>query len=236
MQGYMINVYDTLYVNKENPPKLEPWLATGHTVSEDGTTVEFKLRDGVKFHDGNPLTSADVVWSYQRMLNVKKGPAAAFLPVLDPSSVTAPDARTVVFRLKKPYAPFVAATPLVAIVNRRLIEPNIKDNDWGQAWLASNAAGSGLTSLDISTYQPVQQIDLKRNHDHFMGWSDNKSPIEIVRKRTISGDHDARQRADQGRRRLHRQLSAGRPGRTGDGFEDGDRLRRTRACASWCCA
>jgi peptide/nickel transport system substrate-binding protein len=186
MQGYMINVYDTLYVNKENPPKLEPWLATGHTVSEDGTTVEFKLHDGVKFHDGSPLTSADVVWSYQRMLNVKKGPAAAFLPVLDPSSVTAPDARTVVFRLKKPYAPFVAATPLVAIVNRRLIEPNIKDNDWGQAWLASNAAGSGSYIADISTYQPVQQIDLKRNHDHFMGWSDNKSPIEIVRKRTIS--------------------------------------------------
>jgi peptide/nickel transport system substrate-binding protein len=80
----------------------------------------------------------------------------------------------------------VAATPLVAIVNRRQIEPNIKDNDWGQAWLASNAAGSGSYIADISTYQPVQQIDLKRNHDHFMGWSDNKSPIEIVRKRTIA--------------------------------------------------
>ena len=90
MQSYMINVYDTLYVNRENPPKLEPWLATGHTISEDGTTVEFKLHDGGKFHDGGPLTSADVVWSYQRMLNVKKGPAGAFLPVLDPSSVTAP--------------------------------------------------------------------------------------------------------------------------------------------------
>src|ERR1700754_3312010 len=82
MQGYMINVYDTLYVNKQNPPKLVPWLATEHTVADGGLTVTFKLHDGAKFHDGNPLTSDDVVWSFRRMLAIKKGPAAAFLPVL----------------------------------------------------------------------------------------------------------------------------------------------------------
>jgi peptide/nickel transport system substrate-binding protein len=185
MQGYMINVYDTLYVNKENPPKLVPWLATGHTVSEDGLTVTFKLHDGIKFHDGSPLTSEDVVWTFHRLLNVKKGPAAAFLAVLDSNSITAPDLTTVVFKLKQPYAPFVAATPLVAILNRRVIEPNIKDNDWGQAWLASNSAGSGSYVLDPSTYQPVQQIDMKRNPNHFKGWGHNKSPIEIVRRRNI---------------------------------------------------
>jgi peptide/nickel transport system substrate-binding protein len=185
MQGYMINVYDTLYVNRDNPPKLVPWLATGHTVSDDGLTITFKLRDGVKFHDGSPLTSADVVWTFNRLLNVKKGPASAFLVVLDANGITAPDPTTVVFKLKQPYAPLVAATPLVAILNRRVIEPNVKDNDWGQAWLASNSAGSGSYVLDPSTYQPVQQIDLKRNHDHFMGWSHNKSPIEIVRRRNI---------------------------------------------------
>jgi peptide/nickel transport system substrate-binding protein len=185
MQGYMVNVYDTLYVNKENPPKLVPWLATGHTVSEDGLTVTFKLHDGIKFHDGSPLTSEDVVWTFHRLLNVKKGPAAAFLAVLDSNSITAPDLTTVVFKLKQPYAPFVAATPLVAILNRRVIEPNVKDNDWGQAWLASNSAGSGCYILDPSTYQPVQQIDMKRNPNHFMGWGHNKSPIEIVRRRNI---------------------------------------------------
>ena len=185
MQGYMINVYDTLYVNQDNPPKLVPWLATGHTVSDDGLTVTFKLHDGVKFHDGSPLISEDVVWTFHRLLNGKKGPAAAFLAVLDPNGITAPDPTTVVFKLKQPYAPFLAATPLVAILNRRAIEPNVKDNDWGQAWLASNSAGSGSYILDPSTYQPVQQIDMKRNHDHFMGWSHNKSPIEIVRRRNI---------------------------------------------------
>jgi peptide/nickel transport system substrate-binding protein len=185
MQGYMINVYDTLYVNKQNPPKLVPWLATGHTVADGGLTVTFKLRDGAKFHDGHPLTSDDVVWSFKRMLAIKKGPAAAFLPVLDPGGVTAPDPTTVVFKLKRIYAPFLAATPLVAILNRRLVEANVKDNDWGQGWLATNAAGSGSYIPDIEGYQPVQKLDLKRNRDHFMGWSDNTAPIETVRRRPI---------------------------------------------------
>jgi peptide/nickel transport system substrate-binding protein len=185
MQGYMINVYDTLYVNQDNPPKLVPWLATGHTTSDDGLTVAFKLRDGVKFHDGSALTAEDVVWSFHRLLSIKKGPAAAFLAVLDPDKITAPDPATVVFKLKQPYAPFVSATPLVAIINRRVVNPQIKDNDWGQAWLASNSAGSGAYILDPSTYQPVQQIDMKRNLNHFMGWDHNKSPIEIVRRRDI---------------------------------------------------
>jgi peptide/nickel transport system substrate-binding protein len=185
MQGYMINVYDTLYVNQDNPPKLVPWLATGHTISDDGLTVTFKLRDGVKFHDGSALTAEDVVWSFHRLLNIKKGAAAAFLAVVNPENISAPDPATIVFKLKQPYAPFVSATPLVAIVNRRVIEPEIKDHDWGQAWLASNSAGSGCYIPDPSSYQPVQQIDMKRNPDHFMGWAHNKSPIEIVRRRDI---------------------------------------------------
>jgi peptide/nickel transport system substrate-binding protein len=186
MQGYMINVYDTLYVNRDNPPKLVPWLATGHTISDDKLTVTFKLREGVKFHDGSPLTSDDVVWTFHRLLSVKKGAASAFLPVLEANGVTAPDPTTVEFKLKQPYAPFVSATPLVAILNRRMVESQAKDNDWGQAWLASNSAGSGCYIPDPASYQPVQQLDMKRNHDHFMGWSDNPSPIETVRRRTIA--------------------------------------------------
>jgi peptide/nickel transport system substrate-binding protein len=185
MQGYLVNVYDTLYAYEDNPPKLVPWLATDHTVSEDGLTWTFKLHDGIKFHDGSPLTAEDVVWSFHRLLTLKRGPASAFLPVLDPASVTAPDKTTVVFKLKHPYVPFLSATPLVAIVNRRVIEPNIKDNDWGTAWLSSNSAGSGVYVLDPATYQPVQQADLKRNPSHFKGWGHNKSPIDIVRRRNI---------------------------------------------------
>jgi peptide/nickel transport system substrate-binding protein len=185
MQGYMVNIYDTLYAYESNPPKLVPWLASSHTVSDDGLTWTFKIRDGVKFHDGSPLTAEDVVWSFQRLLNIKKGAASAFLPVLDPAHVTAPDKSTVVFKLKHPYVPFLSATPLVAIVNRRILDANAKNGDWGQAWLASNSAGSGPYILDPASYQPVQQLDMKRNAEHFLGWSSNKSPVDIVRRRNI---------------------------------------------------
>ena len=63
-----LNLYDGLYRWLDNPPKLEPWLAESHTVSDDGLNWEFKLRPGLKFHDGSPLTAEDVVYSFRRVL------------------------------------------------------------------------------------------------------------------------------------------------------------------------
>ncbi|MEI8154593.1 MAG: ABC transporter substrate-binding protein, partial [Hyphomicrobiales bacterium] len=62
MQFILLNAYDTLYRYIGNPPDLQPWLARSHAVSEDGLTWLFKLNDGVKFHDGSPVTAADVVY------------------------------------------------------------------------------------------------------------------------------------------------------------------------------
>ena len=82
MQFYMLNVYDSLYRYQNNPPELMPWLAESHTVSEDGLTWDFKLREGLAFHDGSAVTAGDVVYSFQRVLALGKGPSGAFSPVL----------------------------------------------------------------------------------------------------------------------------------------------------------
>src|SRR4051812_12555385 len=50
-----LNLYDGLMRWEDNPPKLEPWLAESHTTSADGLLYTFKLRHGVKFHDGSEL-------------------------------------------------------------------------------------------------------------------------------------------------------------------------------------
>ncbi|WP_422002268.1 ABC transporter substrate-binding protein [Reyranella sp.] len=186
MQFILLNAYDTLYRYVGNPPELQPWLATGYTVSDDGLTWTFKLVPNAKFHDGSPLTSADVVYSFQRLLGMKRGPAGAFLPVLKPDKVTAPDPQTVKFVLDKPYAPFLAAIPLVAIVSEKQVKEHVKDNDFGTAWLSANDAGSGAYSLDASTYRPREALDLKRNKDHFKGWSDNPKPIDLVKSRPVA--------------------------------------------------
>ncbi len=180
MMGYALNTYDTLYRYEDNPPTMRPWLAAGHTASADGLTWEFALRPDAKFHDGSTVTAADVVYSFQRVLALGKAPASAFLPILKPEHITAPDATTVRFVLERPYGPFLAAIPIVAIVNPRAIKPNEKAGDWGAAWLGSNEAGSGAYTLDPASYTPIERLDLHRFGQHFYGWADNPHPVDTV--------------------------------------------------------
>jgi peptide/nickel transport system substrate-binding protein len=186
MQTVMLNAYDGLYRYQNDPPQLVPWLASGHTVSADGLTWDFTLRPGVKFHDGSDLTADDVVYSFQRVLALKLAPAGAFLPILKPENVTAPDRQSVRFVLSKPYAPFFAAIPIVSIVNPRVVRANEKNGDWGKSWVASNGAGSGAYKIVPATYRPLEQLDLEIFDGHFMGWADNKNPVRRIAMRPTS--------------------------------------------------
>src|SRR5262249_39221083 len=58
-----LNLYDGLMRWQNNPAALEPWVAESHTISPDGLTYTFKLRSGVKFHDGTEVKAQDVVYS-----------------------------------------------------------------------------------------------------------------------------------------------------------------------------
>jgi peptide/nickel transport system substrate-binding protein len=86
----------------------EPDLVSTYEISPDGLTYTLKLKQGVNFHAplSRPLTSADVLASYQRFTTDAKNPnGAVFKPFVD--SISAPDDQTVVFKLKAPYAPFL---------------------------------------------------------------------------------------------------------------------------------
>ncbi|WP_157244855.1 ABC transporter substrate-binding protein [Nonomuraea typhae] len=91
---------------------LKPSLAAEAPVtSADGKKVTFKLRDGVTFHDGRPLTSKDVVYTYTTVLDPKtSSPISGDYAAID--KVSAPDARTVEFTLTYPYAPLTQRTTL----------------------------------------------------------------------------------------------------------------------------
>jgi peptide/nickel transport system substrate-binding protein len=212
--GYALNAYDNLYRYEDNPPKMQPWLAAGHAVSPDGLVWDFKLRPGVKFHDGTEVTADDVVYSVRRLLAIGKAPSAPFLPILKPSSVTAPDRYSVRFQLDQPYGPFFAMIPMVAIVNPRVVRRHEKDGDWAAGWLASNQAGSGAYRLIPETYVPLEHVDMERNEDHFQGWSDNPRPVQRIEWRPTQVDVDAGIGVAQRIARHDRQQSAGRSGRT----------------------
>ncbi len=68
-----LNIYDGLMRWQNNPAVLEPWVAESHTISPDGLTYTFKLRRGVKFHDGTEVKAQDVVYSFERILGGRQG-------------------------------------------------------------------------------------------------------------------------------------------------------------------
>ncbi|RVX40332.1 peptide/nickel transport system substrate-binding protein [Nonomuraea polychroma] len=102
-------IYDGL-VRRTPDLRLQPALA--ETLPEvDGKEVRFTLRRGVTFHDGRQLTSADVAYTYEQVLDpANNSPIRGDYAAID--QVDAPDARTVVFRLKHPYAPILQRATL----------------------------------------------------------------------------------------------------------------------------
>src|SRR5436309_6276561 len=95
------------------------------TTSADGKTVTVKLRSGVKFHNGDPLTSADVKYTFDRILDAKTAAVARSF-FTDVDTIAAPDAATVVFNLKTPNAALLAymAHPNTGIVSKKIGEAN----------------------------------------------------------------------------------------------------------------
>jgi peptide/nickel transport system substrate-binding protein len=98
------NIYEGLL---RYDPQLKPLpqLAKSWTVSPDGLTYTFTLQSGVKWHDGKPFTSADVVFSANVFLRETHPRLRASLAYVE--SITAPDDTTVVFKLKQPFGPFI---------------------------------------------------------------------------------------------------------------------------------
>jgi peptide/nickel transport system substrate-binding protein len=92
-------VFDTLY-GIDTEWKAQPQMVAGHTVEEDGLTWTLKLRDGLRFHDNEPVLARDVVASIRRF-----APRVIFANALMETTdeLSAPDDRTVRFRLKRPF-------------------------------------------------------------------------------------------------------------------------------------
>lgn len=90
--------------------RIVPALAENWTVSEDGRTVRFVLRDDVTWHDGQPVTAEDVVFTYGLMQDENFPGPAALRNLWQNVTITQVDERTVEFALPEPYAPFLTET------------------------------------------------------------------------------------------------------------------------------
>jgi len=155
----ILHVVEGLVAYREDA-SVGPMLADSVTVSDDGKTYTFTLRDGVKFHNGAPMTSAEVVWSWKRWLDPKT--EWRCLPEFDGrgkvkvESVEAPDPKTVVFRLNAPSALFLTTMARTDCAEGAIIHPDSVGADG--KWIAP--IGTGPYRLE--KWEPAQYVLLKR--------------------------------------------------------------------------
>jgi peptide/nickel transport system substrate-binding protein len=126
-------------------PKIIGDAASDWKTSPDGLTYTFKIRPGIKFHDGSPLTAVDVKATYDKLLNppagtrsVRKNSYSAI------TTVEAPDASTVVFKLKFPSASLLLnlASPWNVIYPKKYLD---KDPNY----FMKNVVGSGPFKFEL---------------------------------------------------------------------------------------
>ena len=144
------SVYEGLVKYANGSPKIIPALATSWTISPDGKTYTFRLRPGVKFHDGTPLTSSAAAFSFQRRTGVNSAPAYMLANV---SSTQTPHPLTFIVHLNQPVAAFMdyLASPygpkMVSPTSVKAHETGVSkkspNGDWAQQWLKTHDAGTG---------------------------------------------------------------------------------------------
>jgi ABC-type transport system substrate-binding protein len=168
------SIFDGLMDYKPGSIELTPDLAESYDVAPDGLTYTFKLRDGIKFHNGRPMTSADVKYSLERAVNpATQSPGASYFSMIAGyddvagaksttlSGIETPDDKTVVFKLSRPDATFLH---LMAI-NFAFVVPKEDVEKYGADW-GKNPVGTG--AFKFVEWVPGQDIKIERNKDYHL--------------------------------------------------------------------
>ncbi len=155
--------YSTLLrFDPQNYPKIVGDVAESWSVSKDGLTYTFKIRKGIKFHDGSELTSKDVKATYEKIIFPPQGVASArkaSYAVVD--RIETPDILTIVFYLKHPSASFLAnlSSPWNFIYKADILAKEPR-------WYEKNIMGTG--PFTYVEYVPGSHWVGKKNPNYFM--------------------------------------------------------------------
>ena len=166
------NMYETLVsFNPGEPGKLVPVLAQSWDVADDGDMwkLTFNINPNAKFASGNPVTAADVAFSWGRAIDINKSPAFLLTDVcqIKKENVTAVDAATLELKLPKTVSPQVCLSVLTfttaSVVEQAAVEPNM-GADMGESWLNDHSAGSGPYVLNAWDRSVGVTLDANPNY------------------------------------------------------------------------
>ena len=180
--GIARRLFSTL-VRFDSAMKLQPDLAESWVVSPDGRTYTFKLRKGVRFHNGREVKAEDMVYSLERVARLRtwivmpvagcrafaKGEAKRL------SGLSAPDAHTLVIRLEEPFSPFLAH---LSMINTAVV-PKEEVEKLGRAF-ARRPVGSG--PFRLASWRRKSLLRLERFDGYFLG----PAKLDAIEVRIIS--------------------------------------------------
>jgi len=174
---YLHNCYSKLV--RYEPESKDPFkgeLAASWEVKEEGKVFVFTLKEGILFPSGNPLSAQDVAYSFERLVALNKSPSYLLTQFginaeNRKERICALSSKKVQITLDKPYSPSLLLAVLssenCAIVEKKLVEEQEKQGDFGNFWLKNHHAGSG--SYLLERVQPGKQLVLSSNLNYFAG-------------------------------------------------------------------
>jgi peptide/nickel transport system substrate-binding protein len=165
------HVYGSLMQYDKELNEVVPDLAESVEVSEDRLLYAFKLRPGVKWHDGQPFTAEDVKFSMERQQDPATGSPNAYM-YANVESVTAVDPATVEVRFGSVTGPFLAfmASPWASMVPKHVVEE--------KGDLQTTMVGTG--PFKFVSYEPGKSVKLVKNPDYYVEGQPYVDELEIV--------------------------------------------------------
>jgi peptide/nickel transport system substrate-binding protein len=167
------NMYEQLLRYDPVNEQAIPLLAESYTVSDDGLTWTFKIRQGVKFQNGDPLTAEDVKYSIDRTMEMGAGAAYIWSAV---ESITVKDPQTVEFKLSfKNPLDLVAATGYAAFIySKKCVDEN---NEW-----IPEAIGCGTGPYILKSAKWGDEVIVEAFEDYWGGWGEKYFSQVVFKK------------------------------------------------------
>jgi peptide/nickel transport system substrate-binding protein len=172
---YVNNTYDGLVEINPVTLELEPGLAESWSVADDGLTYTFKMKPGLTFSSGNPVTAEAAAYSLQRAVKINKTPAFILnqfgwtADTVDAMVTGAGDTLTI--KVDKPYAPTflynILTAGVASIVDAETVKAHDVGGDMGNEWLKSNSAGTGAYVL--KSFKPNEGYVLEARPGYWRG-------------------------------------------------------------------
>jgi peptide/nickel transport system substrate-binding protein len=180
--GYNIRglLYETI-VEAADASNVEPGLAESWEVSEDGLVWTFKIREGVTFSDGTPLTAVEAAWSLNWIIENQAPTMVSYLSGV--SKIEAPDATTLTITVDTPVSNMISSKLLYAYI--------LPESIWGGMSAEEipefddpMAVTIGAGPYRLTEYQPDEYIILDANENYWRG----APPVDRIIYRQYAGD------------------------------------------------